>query len=708
MPRLLPLLCAFALACGGSKPPRKLVLLHTNDEHSHLLGFGPEADDFARTYLGASPGTGSGAIKGGASRRAVVLKAERDAAKTAGADTLTVSAGDNMMGTLAQIAATTASPDFRVMKMLGYDVTTLGNHEFDYGPAGLAAAVAAAKGSAEGLPQIVSTNIHFSGTSGDAPLRALFDESGTDAALPIHRKLVVVTPNGLRVAFVGIMGADAAAVAPLKAPTTFSIAQGTTDDNRLASLAQIFTDLQPYVDSLRRDDKADLVVALSHSGADVASPDKSEDFAIARNLAGIDVIVSGHTHTEVPATLIANERNGRQVLVQQAGRYGDNVGRISLSVGEGGTVTFDTAGSGLIAVDDTEPASDASINTFVGGVIQALEQTPIAPGKPSFLGYTLAEILQAPPPPSTGTGTLYNHPIAGLDYDVDNIGRFQETELLVLAADAQLAAANEVQPTELAVEASGVIRVPKLETAKQAPFAGKLGFGDVFRAVPLGASPASGTPGYPLCRFGIWLAEVKAAFEVSAGFAYTGGHDDLFLVPAGFRFQYDTTRAPFNPSGDPFDRNNGRVTRIWQLKPAALGAGTYDGDANYDLKFDASLATPVAPGVPAGWLDNPTKIVTAASSLYIATFATFAGVHLKDADTGAPIADNDPNATIVKRGDGTEVKEWESLARYIRLQANGGNLPARYNQQDVAGKLPRRAICVGANSSSAAGGICSH
>lgn len=255
MPRFLPVLCALALACGGSKPPRKLVLLHTNDEHSHLLGSGPEADDFARTHLAAVP--------------------------AAGADTLTVSAGDDMMGTLMQIAA--------------------------------------AKASAEGMPQIVASNIHFSGTAGDAALQALFDETGTDASRPIHRKLLVVTPNGLRVGFVGIMGADPAAVAPPKAPTTFSIAQGTTDDNRLAPLAQIFTDLQPFVDSLRRDGKADLVVALSHSGADVTSPDESEDFAIARGVSGIDVIVSGHAHTEAPATLIVNERNGSRSWCSRRG-----------------------------------------------------------------------------------------------------------------------------------------------------------------------------------------------------------------------------------------------------------------------------------------------------------------------------------------------------------------------------------------------------
>jgi len=242
---------------------------------------------------------------------------------------------------------------------------------------------------------------------------------------------------------------------------------------------------------------------------------------------------------------------------------------------------------------------------------------------------------------------------------------------------------------------------------------GKLGFADMFAAVPLGGSPASGTPGYPLCRFGIYLAEVKAAFEVSAAFAY--GNSDFFLVPSGFKFQYDTTRAAFNPSGDPTDRTNGRVVKIWQLKPSALASGTYDGpDATtWDLKFDASLTAPAAPGLPAGWLDNPLKLERVVATYYIASFATFAGVKLKALhDTmpalsdGAPVPGNDPTATILKRPlpapNNTEIKEWESVGAYIHAQ---GGVPARYNKSDPTGVVPRRAICVGTNASS---GVCSH
>src|SRR5260370_24683138 len=162
-----------------------------------------------------------------------------------------------------------------------YDVTTLGNHEFNSGPNTLAPSIKVAA-AGDGLPTIVATNIHFSGTTGDADLAALFDETGTDTTKPIHRKWVVTTKSGLKVGFIGIMGADAAAVAPLKAPTRFSLPAGTTDDtNRVAALSQIFDDVQPYVNSLRRDDKADVWEPLSHSGADLTFPTASQDCATA-------------------------------------------------------------------------------------------------------------------------------------------------------------------------------------------------------------------------------------------------------------------------------------------------------------------------------------------------------------------------------------------------------------------------------------------
>jgi hypothetical protein len=450
-------------------------------------------------------------------------------------------------------------------------------------------------------------------------------------------------------------------------------------------MTRIYEEVQPVVNALKRDQKADIVVALSHSGADAANPAKSEDFSIAQNVTGIDLIVSGHTHTEVPATLIENARSHQKVLVQQAGRFGDNIGRITLTVDGDGNLSFDMGNSGLIKVDDSTAASSPDLNTFVGGIVNALETTPVATNKPSFLGFTLFETAGRPPAPPANVGDLYNYSLAKVDFDVDNTGKLAETALLDLIADAQLAAADALQPTDLALEAAGVVRVSKLEKGKK----GELDFGDIFRAVPLGASPVTATPGYPLCYVGLYLAEVKATFEVTAGFAYTG-HDDLYVVPAGFKFQYDISRAPFNPNGDPVDKNNGRVTKIWMQTSHA--GGNYDNEATYTLVFDASTS--------AGWLAPPLKLIRAAANLYLVTFATFAGVHIKDPSTGQPIAGNDPTSTIMRRQDGTEVKEWEALGAYVKAQAaanaaNPGKLPARYNKDDALGALPRRA-CPGA------------
>ena len=667
------LVAAFLCACGSSAPaPRKLVILHTNDEHSHLLGLAPEVDDFPIPTV-----AGDGSIKGGASRRSVILQAERDAAAAAGASVLTVSAGDNISGSLTQMATPFTAPDYRSMKLLKYDVTTLGNHEFDFGPAGLAAGIKAALASDEGMPAVVASNIHFSGGTGDAALQAYFDATGADASKPIHRSLVVTASNGLKVGFVGILGADAASVAPLKKPVSFSLGPSGDETNRLEVLHAIYSDLQPVVDGLRAQ-KVDLIVALSHSGLDPANLAGSEDELIAQNVSGIDVIVSGHTHTEAKAT-VTNPRSGSPVLLQQAGRYGDHVGRIALSVDSRGNVTFDDAGTKLLPVDSKTVPADAKVNLLINQAMGFLETQGVAPGQPTFLQSTLSNILGVAQPIPAATGEAYFKSVGGLDYDIDNTTPLKETELLDLVADAELAAAKALAPTDLAVVAAGAVRVPTLSPG-HVNQKNQLAFADVFSAVSLGASPA-GTIGYPLCHFTVFLAEVKAAFEVSAGLAYAG-HPDFYLVPSGFTFEYDTSRAPFDPGGSGVDPSNGRVTKISQ-------ATTADPDGPSKVVFDASL------GANAFGAAGPLAPVRVTANLFVASFAAVAGVRLKD-DSGTPIPGNNPAATILHRADHvTEVKDWEALGAFVHAQAGGGTLPHRYLASDASGKIPRRAICAG-------------
>lgn len=515
---------------GGS---RTLVLLHTNDEHSHVLGDSPELDDFPPPSV-----AGSGAIKGGIGRRAKIFKQERDAAAAAGADTLTVSAGDNEMGTLFGAAFTRSAPAYTLMKAIGYDVTTVGNHELDFGPKGLAAAIKAAQ-SGGGLPQIVASNIQFSGTAADADLQALMDESGTDTNKPLHRTWMVTTPNGLKVGFIGALGADASYSVPQKAPVTFSLPAGAKETEYAKVQAQAWIDLQKAADALRAA-KADLVIVLSHSGVDTTDATKGEDYQIAQNVTGVDVIVSGHTHVQYPLQMVMNPTSGKPVFIQQANYFGYHVGKITLQVDAQGHVSVPD--SKLIPVDDTIVASDATLDPLILNLVKDLESTKVM-GPQSFLERTLSHIQGTPVMANPAMpGSLFFQSVGTLGFDLGGVTtRPVELPLHVLAADAELAAADRYvsgKTSDFSIVAAGVFRGDLLKGKT-----GKLGFSDLFRAVSLGLSTADGSVGYPLVRFAAYPAEVRAALELTTSFAYLNNNTSgFYLVAGGLRMEYDTSR----------------------------------------------------------------------------------------------------------------------------------------------------------------------
>ncbi len=686
------------IGCSGSSSSRQLVLIHTNDEHSHVLGYGPEFDDFP-----PSQATGSGAIRGGAARRATVFASERARAKAAGADSLTVSAGDWTMDTLIEVANPVTAPDLRVLKLLNYDVVTLGNHEFDYGPGTLATMISAAI-AAGGVPPIVSSNIHFPSTptAGTTALRALYDPSGGDGGKAIHKSWVITTPNGLKVGFVGIIGQDAAFKAPAKSPITFSLASCCGESIAPAVMAQIFDDLKPTVAALHRDQKVDVVVLLSHSGVNTANLDASEDLQIARNVPGIDVIVSGHTHDLFPAMVVMNPVTQRPVLIQQAGAFGQYVGRIQLSVDGNKNVTFNAADQALIAVDDKIAGGNTAIDDLVTGTVAALEQGPAIKLSPtvsiSFLEYTLTQAelgsLAAPLMHDPAhVGSLYFRPLGKLGFDVPGGIRYKESQGQILVADSFLWAAENMatlkKPTDVGIFAQGELR-EGLQMGKT----GTLAFADVFRVTPLGGSPITGTPGYPLCRYGLLLAEIKGALDLTtANLAQQSpSNSDFFVLAAGMKFEFDLSRKPFDPGGNPLDPNNGRVTKISIAHDHAGGVyETYD-----QVIYDAShLAADGKTPDPFFGSANALKPYTAVMSLYVGLLSSVGGVKLKNPDTGAVLGS--PTDGILHRDDGSEIKEWEALAGYIKSQsaANGGVVPARYNP--AVSTTARRAICVGAS-----------
>src|SRR5690606_12139850 len=116
-----------------------------------------------------------------------------------------VDAGDYSMGTLFQTIFSTDSPALRIMGKMGYDVTTFGNHEFDFRAEGLAESLMAAKKSKDPLPQIVASNIFFpEGEDGSLStdlekLKEAMMEYGVKDYTVIERK-------GIKIGVFGLMG----------------------------------------------------------------------------------------------------------------------------------------------------------------------------------------------------------------------------------------------------------------------------------------------------------------------------------------------------------------------------------------------------------------------------------------------------------------------------------------------------------------------
>lgn len=652
--------------CGGSDDPQRLVILHTNDEHSHLFGWGPEIDDYPLPTT-----AGSGEIVGSIARRAAVVRIEREAAAAAGSDVLLVSAGDQTQGALPELAFTTTSPDLSLLGLVGYDVMAPGNHEFDIGPESFAAAIEAAIAGG-GAPQYVSTNIHFDDADpGDDELAALYGEG--DSSQPIKRYHVIETDSGLRVGFVGVLGANAALVAPNKAPVQFS---GNIDDegDQSVVLPAIYADIQPVVDTLRDDEGVDLVIALSHSGVDTADPTRGDDFQIAANVSGIDLIVSGHTHTALAEPQLVDGPDGVQVPVVQAGFYGQFLGRVELSVG-GGNDRPVLESAELIPINNTLVVDEPEITGILDGVIADLEAGPL----PAIVSRIEGQAVTDDP---EVLGDLYHRTLCQSGFDIDGLTSFVETNAINLSTDAMLAVAEaEVGPTLVAVQAAGSVRA-----SIYAGQTGNLSFADLFRVLPLGDDPIDGTLGYPLSHFSILAIELKAAFELSVSQGLIDS--SFFLVGSGIQIEYDPTRPPqvlgADLLNDALDPQNGRILRI------LVDTDHSDGvDNPTEALFDIDRTG-------AEWnstLGDALTLHPVVTSSYVASFAELAGVTLKDA-VGSPVALED---TIIQRADSSTIKDFEAFMGYIlaECEANGGQMPDRYNAAVSAGLTPRRLICTG-------------
>lgn len=252
----------------------KLTILHTNDQHSRI-------EPFDASYS-KNPN------QGGFARRASLVQQIRNQEN----NLLLLDSGDIFQGT-PYFNFFGGELEFKLMSMMKYDASTMGNHDFDNGLEGFFKVLPNAK-----FPFICS-NYNFKNTILDGKTESykIFDKNGIKVGI-----------FGVGVELKGLVG------------------KANYQETEYINPIEI---AQQYSQFLRNEKKCDLVICLSHLGYDYEKePEKMSDLILAKKTSGIDLILGGHTHTFLPEPQVLNNSEGKKVLVNQVGWAGLLLGRI--------------------------------------------------------------------------------------------------------------------------------------------------------------------------------------------------------------------------------------------------------------------------------------------------------------------------------------------------------------------------------------------
>jgi 5'-nucleotidase / UDP-sugar diphosphatase len=469
--------CALWLTgAAASDGALTFTILHTNDEHSTLLP-SPRSDHHPELV---NP------TRGGIARLAQAVADIRERKAALGEPVLLVSGGDFIGGSaFAWLLLEDRAPELSLLVEIGYDVVTIGNHEYDYGSDRLARYLAAA-----GYPDAAARTALVASNTLIPPTHPL-------AEAGIRQTHLVALDNGLTIGFFGLLGRHASGLAPLAPPVTFADPVATA----IAAVAAL------------RGAGADVVVAVTHAGT-------AEDVVLAERVPGIDVIVGGHTHEALYQPV---ERGG--TVIVQAGSMLSYLGVLKLAYdAETGRVSVRNGASGqphLQPIDHTVP-----------------EHPGIAAAMAAHTEHLNAAVRRL----TRGRIRDVHDVVVTSDFALPNRPRLQETPMGNFVTDALRAVGSSVTgvPVDFAIQANGVIRGPI--TPGVMPYAaGEVTFFDLVERVGLGMGP-DGEPGYPMISVYLTGEEVRRIMELSLLLSRLRG-DIFFLQFSGLRMSYDPRRV---------------------------------------------------------------------------------------------------------------------------------------------------------------------
>lgn len=567
------------------------TILFTHDLHSHFL---PQSAE-------------NGGESGGYAR----LKTAIDRERTLRPDALLVDGGDFSIGSLIQTLYTTQAAELRTMGTLGYDAATLGNHEFDHTGSGFAEMLNAAADSGDPLPALAEANYTPAPDNPDRTsiLAAMENYGVTETAL--------LERGGVTYGIFGLMGEDSHNCAPTSGFVREDMVQAA----------------RRCVESLENRG-ADFILCLSHAGTEDG---KGEDYELARAVAGIDVIVSGHTHTTLTEPISVNG-----AYIVSAGPYCQNLGSITLEK-EGDTLRL--TDYHLTPIDETLP-HDPDTAALVEGWKAQVGETYL-----KRYGLAYDQVLAR-------SDFSFSTPRFGVQ-EGSALGELAADAFVYAAQAADRAAGREPQTT-VSVTADGVLRAPLS--------AGDITVSQAFDVLSMGVG-SDGTSGFPLVAVYLTGAELRDALEVDA--SVTPIMPAVQLYCAGVRYSFNTHRMFFNRVTDAALYEE--TTRI-EPAPVTGPGGQGQAGAAYTVTYTDTVFNEIDDG-------RLYRVVTGMYSAQMLGAVKSKSMGLlslepKMAD-GSPVTDF--NDCILRDENGNEIKEWYALAMY--LQALGA-VPARYSSPD--------------------------
>ena len=598
---LLAVLCVLpvgAVAEGCTQETNVTTILFTHDLHSHFL---PQS-------------TAEGGESGGYARLKTVIDGER----AMNPDALLVDGGDFSIGSLIQTLYTTQAAELRTMGAMGYDAVTIGNHEFDHKGTGFAEMLNSAKAAQQAavelllvdarpledmdaykerfgpvtpvLPTLLEANYAPADDNPDrAFIRSAMENYGVTDCMTLER-------GGVTYGLFGLMGVDSDECAPTSGFTR-------TDAAKAAKRC---------VETLKGEG-AEIIVCLSHSGTG-DSLASSEDEELAKAVDGIDVIVSGHTHSTLAEPLVVND-----TYIVSSGPYCQNLG----------SLTFSWDGSGqkrlldyrLIPIDET-----VAENPEIAGLVEQWKDM-VGETYLARYGLTYDEVL-------THTDCDLTTPVSAVQ---ENNGLGTLVSDAFLWADRTLNAAYADSPHTVSVTADGVLRA-------NLP-AGDLTAAMAFDVLSMGVGE-DGTSGFPLVAVYLTGKELKAAMEVDASVTPIMPAAQLYM--SGAKYAFNTKRMFFN-----------------RVYGAALTDVTFDESGTGNAyEIDDNALYRVVTGMYSAQMLGTVK----SKSMGLLSLEP------KQAN-GTPVTDFAD--CILYDANGNELKEWYALAAYLEQFGEDG-LPDRY------------------------------